>query len=196
MPRIFAISDLHVDYSDNMAQMLSLSESEYRNDVLIVAGDCTDSLDRLSQLFDSLQKKFQTICFVPGNHELWIKNNSFRDSIQKFHAVLELCKDFGVKTQPHKMVGKSKNIWLVPLFSWYRLPEYGSETLYIQKTSENPAAFTWSDDRYCKWPADFNEISPADYFAELNEAYIARVVEDDSDGEKIPLFHLAIFYHS
>jgi Icc-related predicted phosphoesterase len=37
--RVFAISDLHVDYADNAKWVAGLSTSQYLDDILVVAGD-------------------------------------------------------------------------------------------------------------------------------------------------------------
>ncbi|MEM8501484.1 MAG: metallophosphoesterase family protein, partial [Pseudomonadota bacterium] len=95
MTRILAISDLHVDFRDNMEHMLSLSDSNYRDDCLIVAGDACDDLAKLEQLLRSLTAKFSVVTFVPGNHELWVRRKSFADSLEKFSSILELCDQIG-----------------------------------------------------------------------------------------------------
>ena len=87
MPRIFAISDLHVDFPENRRHMLSLASHDYLDDTLIIAGDVSDSLSRLEQLLVSLQQKFRQIAYVPGNHELWVRNEKALDSLEKFNAI-------------------------------------------------------------------------------------------------------------
>ena len=54
--RVFALSDIHVDYPENMLWVLQLSDTEYRQDILILAGDVTDDLELLRQVFDSLRR--------------------------------------------------------------------------------------------------------------------------------------------
>ena len=66
MSRIFAISDIHVDIPENLRLVESWSASEYRNDVLIVAGDVTDNLSLLKTVLQSLTQKFLKVCYVPG----------------------------------------------------------------------------------------------------------------------------------
>jgi len=45
--RVFAISDLHFDYAANARWVESLSTSKYLDDILIVAGDVSNSLQQL-----------------------------------------------------------------------------------------------------------------------------------------------------
>ena len=43
--RVFATSDLHTDYKENFRWLAELSDTEYRDDALIVAGDISDRLE-------------------------------------------------------------------------------------------------------------------------------------------------------
>ena len=49
--RVFAVSDIHVDYAENLAWVLSLDHREYANDILILAGDVTDQMRRITQFY-------------------------------------------------------------------------------------------------------------------------------------------------
>ena len=64
--RIYAISDLHVDYKDNLLFVNSWSSTEYQQDVLLIAGDVTDNLVLLEKVLKSLVIKFKDVFFVPG----------------------------------------------------------------------------------------------------------------------------------
>ena len=64
--RIFAVSDLHIDYEENRKLVDGWSSMEYRNDVLIVAGDVTDNMTLLETTLKKLQTKFRQVFFVPG----------------------------------------------------------------------------------------------------------------------------------
>ena len=78
MSRIFAISDIHVDIPENLHLVESWSASDYRNDVLIVAGDVTDNLSLLKTVLQSLTQKFLKVCYVPGTVHIGknLSNNS------------------------------------------------------------------------------------------------------------------------
>lgn len=173
MPRVLTFSDLHVDYPENLSLVFSLSNSEFVQDTLIVAGDVSDSLDRLKLCLEALTKKFHKVCFVPGNHELWVRDQAASDSLDKFAAVLDLCRNLGVSTGPHRVEGGRQGLWLVPLFSWYRRPEQGEQTLYMEKISEDQSRFGWADNAFCTWPEHLHNSCPADYFLRLNADRIA-----------------------
>ncbi len=64
--RIFAISDLHIDYQENRKLVNSWSGAKYRDDVVIVAGDVTDNMGLLETTLKGLQAKFRQVFFVPG----------------------------------------------------------------------------------------------------------------------------------
>ena len=68
--RVFAVSDIHVDYAENLDWILSLDAREFSEDVLVLAGDVTDKMPLLRLVFDSLVACFKSVLFVPGNHEL------------------------------------------------------------------------------------------------------------------------------
>ena len=86
--RVFALSDIHIDYDVNARWIESLSMSEYKDDVLILAGDVTDTLQLLDWCLRALAKRFRKVLFVPGNHELWvIREAGEKNSLQKFDDV-------------------------------------------------------------------------------------------------------------
>ena len=70
--RVFAISDLHLDYEKNAAWFYSLSGEDYKNDLLILAGDISDNIKLLEMCFNQLANQFKQVIFVPGNHDLWV----------------------------------------------------------------------------------------------------------------------------
>ena len=49
------------------------TSSEYRQDVILVAGDVSDSLDTLEKTLQLLAAAFKAVFFVTGNHELWCR---------------------------------------------------------------------------------------------------------------------------
>jgi len=164
--RIFALSDLHVDYKSNLDWVLALSKIEYQKDTLILAGDITDKVDLLKQTFTSLLEKFQYVFFVHGNHEAWIKQNRFANSIEKLNYVSELARLLGVITVPQKI----ENVWIIPLLSWYVQPEEGDDSLYIPKKNDRKNLKILGDCRYIKWGLK-EQLNIADYFLDINNPF-------------------------
>ena len=91
--KIYAISDLHVDYEENMKWIEQLSDQNYRNDTIIIAGDVTHVPSKLIRTLKLFKEKFQDVYFCPGNHELWTVGQredqelGIQNSIEKFHYV-------------------------------------------------------------------------------------------------------------
>lgn len=172
--RIFALSDIHVDYAENMEWIRGLSSSDYARDTLVLAGDVSHDLEKLDSALAALAAKFDQVFFVPGNHDLWLIQTSCRDSVEKFRRILERCSAAGVWTGPAKVRTGSGEAWIVPLFSWYALPEEGEESLFLPKRGEDPDLDIWSDFHFVRWPDFPPGIVPATYFLRLNEPALTR----------------------
>ncbi len=173
--RILALSDLHVDYRSNLSYVQRISDSDFRFDVLILAGDISDDVDNLKVVFTDLRRKFAHVFFVPGNHELWIRRGGCVNSIEKFWHVLELCGELGVKTSPYKVGNlEGDGVWIVPLFSWYVKPEEGSCSLFVPKNDEDPTLAGWGDNRFTRWPPVDSGTNIADYFLHINEKEVQK----------------------
>ena len=169
--RIFAISDLHADYPQNMALITSISGIAHRRDTLLLAGDVTDDLVKLALVLESVRSKFAHVFFVPGNHELWVRRGGLRNSVDKFENVIRLCAELGVTTYPAKVAcgPDDPGAWVVPLFSWYTKPEDGSGSLYVSRGDDGPSLSMWADEVLTRWP---DHLSVADYFLDMNEPHL------------------------
>ncbi|MCY3766388.1 MAG: metallophosphoesterase [Gemmatimonadetes bacterium] len=173
--RIFALSDVHVDSALNLAWMNSLSESDFQRDVLILAGDVSDRMDRLERTLAGVRSRFADVFFVPGNHELWVRRAGLpRGSLGKFDQVLSLCDRVDVRTRPGR-VGSRKGVWIVPLFSWYLKPEEGPDSLFTPKAGEDETLSMWSDDHFVRWPETARP--PAEFFLDANERNLSGTYE-------------------
>ncbi len=167
--RVLAISDIHVDHAANLEWVKHLSRWDYTEDALIVAGDISDRLSHLETTFELLKQRFAEVCFVPGNHELWIRNDGFSDSFQKFHAILNICQQHDVRTTPFLFGARSSHpVWIVPLFGWYLKPEDGPGSLFLPKPGEDPSLAMWADHYHVKWPAGITNSAAVRYFLRFN----------------------------
>lgn len=115
--RVFVLSDLHTDYSENMFWVNRLSTKRYRKDVLLVAGDVAETYNNFVLTMSVLKDRFKHVFFVPGNHDLWrrSKGEKHLDSLEKLNRLLDGCKRLGVETSPMMVDG----LGIIPLFSWY-----------------------------------------------------------------------------
>jgi hypothetical protein len=158
--RLFATSDLHTDYKENFRWLQEISDSDYRNDALIVAGDISDRPEIIRDTLQLLRSKFRHLLFTPGNHELWVRGGVGYDSIEKLQRVLQLCAELNVTTTPLRF----KDFWVVPLFSWY------DGVFDPELNNERTARQAWADFHFCKWPSDVAPLP--DYFLRLNEPHL------------------------
>lgn len=174
--RVFALSDVHVDYRENMYHLEALSPGEFREDALILAGDVTDDLDKLGKVFREAQGRFAWVFFVPGNHELWVRREEARDSILKFHRIVALCDSLDVKTRPTKIPGAAGDVgvWVVPLFSWYVKPEEGPASLFVEKDGDDASLMMWADNHLTQWNGLIPGQNVADFFIDMNEEHVRR----------------------
>ena len=62
--RIFGLSDVHVDYDVNRRWIEDLSASDYQDDLLILAGDVSDSRALLEQCLTTLARRFARVRWV------------------------------------------------------------------------------------------------------------------------------------
>jgi|SRR5579872_1329172 len=155
--RVFALSDIHVDYEVNAKWVTELSVSDYRDDVLILAGDVTDLLRLLDWCLCILATRFRKVLYVPGNHELWVARERFsKTSLQKFQDVVAVAESAGICIQPFCEGGVS----IFPLFGWYDY-SFGEPSEELKSM--------WMDYHACRWPADLDIPRVAAHFAALNE---------------------------
>lgn len=214
--RVFAISDLHTDYEDNLAYLEELCDGRRSGDadvplpgpkdVLIVAGDVSHDLSVLHATLSSLVSGLSgcRVLFVPGNHEAWTGGGVEGDSLRKLRVVEETCAALpGVHTVRSRLVGSAHDrpAWIVPLRSWY------DGTLSYPRCEDLCADFVrfpWSDFVCCDWPgfepygdAERGRIPRrvAEHFLETNERrdVLGRVREDlrsraDDDGVGVLTF--------
>jgi predicted phosphodiesterase len=172
--RLYAVSDIHVDYAENMQRIVDLSDADYRQDSLILAGDVSDDLQLLAKVFIELKKKFAKVFYLPGNHELWVRRKECVSSVEKLRLIQQLCDDIGILREP-RIIGydrQSLPLWVVPLYSWYSQPEEGPYSLYWNKPGEDRTHEMWSDFYFTKWPELNTSVS--EWFHALNEANIGK----------------------
>ena len=155
--RVFAVSDIHIDYDVNAKWVAGLSTAEYQDDVLILAGDVTDSAMQLGWCLRTLANRFKKVLFVPGNHDLWvIRDGPAKSSLQKFDEVRVVTEESGASMQAFYGQGLS----IIPLLSWYDYT-FGHPSQELRST--------WMDFRACRWPAGYTDEGVAAYFAAINE---------------------------
>lgn len=165
--RVFVLSDLHTDYSDNMRWVKSLSSTEYTKDLLLVAGDIAETYSNFVETMSLLRDRFMRVFFVPGNHDLWCRRpkQDQLDSLEKLNKLLDACRGLGVDTNPMALDA----LGIIPLFSWYHESfDREEDIISIRIPSLEMAC---KDYHACKWPGELSsrDTSLALYFDAMNE---------------------------
>lgn len=163
--RVFALSDIHVDYDVNAQWVDQLSTADYREDVLILAGDVSDRLPVLGWCLQRLARSFGQVLFVPGNHDLWvIRDAPGKTSFDKFREIAVIAEDAGVSMQPFRRDA----LLIVPLLGWYDYT-FGQPSAALQSA--------WMDFIACRWPAGLEPQEISLHFAALNPIAVPGGIE-------------------
>jgi 3',5'-cyclic AMP phosphodiesterase CpdA len=122
-PRLLALSDLHVAYSENR-EIIENLWPESAADWLLVAGDVGERFADVEWALRLLSGRFATVVWTPGNHELWTHP---RDEVQlrgaeRYAHLVRLCRGLGVLTpeDPYPVWdGPGGPVTVAPLFLLY-----------------------------------------------------------------------------
>jgi len=154
--RVFALSDLHVDYASNSAWINQISCADYRQDVLILAGDVTHEIAALERHLALLASRFREVLFVPGNHEVWVAHEHVgKTSLEKLAEVLTAAERAGASVVP----SRHGNLVIVPLLGWYDY-SFGEPTDALRSS--------WTDFYACRWPPSIGVRGVAQHLDGLN----------------------------
>jgi predicted phosphodiesterase len=153
--RVFALSDIHIDFHENEGWLFGLSSVDFQEDILILAGDVTDNLHLLNRCFRKLGASFKKVLYTPGNHELWVVRDGFCSSFDKYLKICEMAMDFGILMQPYHMGSLS----IVPLLGWYDF-SFGKPNAQLRET--------WMDFYNCVWSKDPSMSVVSDFFLKKN----------------------------
>jgi predicted phosphodiesterase len=156
--RIFAVSDVHADFEPNARWLRGLSLHDHQRDVLILAGDVTDSLPLLAWCLELVARRFHKVLFVPGNHELWTLRDRPRiGSFEKFERIREVVRDSGASMETFR----TSQLAIVPLLAWYDY-SFGTPSRELKEA--------WMDFHACRWPAEWDAPEITARFLTLNES--------------------------
>lgn len=162
MVRIFALSDVHADFEPNACWLRSLSLHDHQADVLILAGDISDSLPLLGWCLELVARRFHKVLFVPGNHELWtLRDRPRLGSLEKFERVRALARDSGASMEPFRL----PELAIVPLLAWYDY-SFGSPATELKQA--------WMDFHACLWPEGWGAPEVTARFLALNASALTE----------------------
>ena len=174
--RIFTTSDLHVDYKKNLEFIKQISDLDYQNDILILAGDLTHKENLLCETLVTLKKKFAELFFLPGNHDLWLKEKHYSNSIEKFETIMVFCQSNGIQTAPRRY----DDVEILPLYSWYD-HSFGEPNADLRKR--------WGDYKFCEWPKGMSLIDVNQYFINLNDKTLQDYKNKSENKVRITFSH-------
>lgn len=166
--RLFAWSDLHVDFPANHELLVGLSNADFRYDALLVAGDVSSDPEKLMHTLRLLRRRFREVAFVPGNHDLWVPSGSTLSSLDKLHDLHAACLGEGIRVEPFEVDAGGRPVRVVPLRSWYLKPEEGDGSLFLEKPGEDPTLRAWMDNYRIKWKHLPTGVSAAEHILSLN----------------------------
>lgn len=121
--RLLAVSDLHAAFSENRDIVEGL-HPRAASDWLILAGDVSETVEDIKWVLGTLRDRFDTVIWVPGNHELWTHPSDpvkLRGVARYLHLV-ELCRSLGVLTPEDPFPvwrGQGGPATVAPLFLLY-----------------------------------------------------------------------------
>lgn len=157
--RVYAVSDIHVDHKENFKKIAAISQTDYKNDILILGGDISSKFEMVKQVFEIFKERFREVLFVTGNHDLWVRDNSAKDSMDKFNKIMNLAEEKGVLVQPAHFGSLS----IIPLLGWYDY-SFGKPSVLLDDV--------WVDHKACVWPEGFNEEVITEFFIEKNQEHL------------------------
>ena len=117
MTTLWAVSDLHAAVKANTPQIDAIAPKD-PSDWLIVAGDVAERHDLIVRTMAKLVQRFDTVIWVPGNHELFSRSADRHRGRDKYTALVQSMREMGVITpeDPYPVFG---GVTVCPLFTLY-----------------------------------------------------------------------------
>lgn len=114
---LWAVSDLHVTFAQNQKTVDAL-QPQHPGDWLIVAGDVAEKIPDVVRVLAGLAARFDTVIWVPGNHELFNRKTDRINGKARYRALVGQLRALGVITpeDPYPVFG---GVTICPLFTLY-----------------------------------------------------------------------------
>jgi predicted phosphodiesterase len=145
-PRLFGISDLHIDAHTDRRRLENLPS--HQGDWLVIAGDLASRIEYIDWALRFLVTKFEVVVWTPGNHELWTLpgDNSGLKGVARYDYLIELSRNHGVMTpeDPFPVFDCGRRYLLAPMFLLYDYSFRPSGT-----SKEQALRRAWEADTVC-----------------------------------------------
>jgi 3',5'-cyclic AMP phosphodiesterase CpdA len=120
---LFGVSDLHVNHPENR-RVVEAMRPPSASDWLLACGDVGETLGDVEWALGLLAERFDTVVWVPGNHELWAFPDDHMEprGESRYRHLVEICRRFGVITpeDPYPIwEGEGGPLTIAPLFVLY-----------------------------------------------------------------------------
>ena len=120
--KLFAASDLHIDFSANREKVEQLPARP--DDWLVLAGDISHKVPDMIWALDHLSSRWKGVSWAPGNHDLWTAKHEGKRyrGVEKYELLVELCREREVLTpeDPYPILDlDGQDHMLAPLLTLY-----------------------------------------------------------------------------
>ena len=122
-PRLLAVSDLHVGFTENR-KIVARIRPRTAGDWLVVAGDVGEFAADIEWALGMLRERFAEVIWIPGNHELWThRREPLRlRGVERYEHLVAMCRGLGVRTPEDQYLtwtGPGGPAVIAPLFVLY-----------------------------------------------------------------------------
>lgn len=114
---LWAVSDLHAAVKRNGPKIDAIQPAD-PSDWLIVAGDVAERPELIIQVMEDLASRFDTVVWVPGNHELFCRSADRHRGREKYTMLVQAMRAIGVIT-PEDRYPVFGGVTICPLFTLY-----------------------------------------------------------------------------
>jgi predicted MPP superfamily phosphohydrolase len=151
--RLAFTSDLHIDHHPEVVDLVAARAREAEVDVLVVAGDVSSREPRVADALDRLADEVPRVAFVPGNHDLWVRDGD-PDSRERYEETIPaLCARAGVVCLTEGPIDVG-GVTLVGQTGWYDY-SLADPALGIPASDYRRGRFgklLWTDKQLIRWP--------------------------------------------
>lgn len=114
---LWAVSDLHAAVKLNGPKIDDIQPTD-PSDWLIVAGDVAERFELIVEVMTELASRFDTVIWVPGNHELFCRSVDRYRGREKYAMLVQAMRAIGVIT-PEDRYPVFGGVTIAPLFTLY-----------------------------------------------------------------------------